>query len=319
MSSLFFSELNIPKPDYNLGIGSGNQGEQTGKMISRIEEVLLFEKPDLVLVYGDTNTTLAGALASAKLHIPIGHIEAGLRSYNNKMPEEINRVIADKLSTLLFCPTKTSVLNLKKEGIKKGVFLVGDVMYDSLHYYKEIAEKKSKILPRLKIKEKDFYLITIHRAENTDEKNNLKKIVKILTQLDKKTVFPLHPRTKKYLHQYRLWEKFASIPNLVITEPLSYLDMLNLEKNAWYVLTDSGGVQKEGFFFKTPCLTLREETEWLETEKSGLNKIVGLDENKIFKALKTQVKLSTQFKKIYQITTPGAGEKIARIISKEIC
>jgi UDP-GlcNAc3NAcA epimerase len=319
MSSNFFSELEIQTPDYNLGIGSGNQGEQTGKMLAKIEEVLLFEMPDLVLIYGDTNTTLAGALASAKLRIPIGHIEAGLRSYNNGMPEEINRIIADKLSTLLFCPTKTSILNLRKEGIKKGVFLVGDVMYDSLHYYKKVAEKKSKILKNLGLKEKEFYLLTIHRAENTDVRENLKKIVKLLPQLEKKTVFPLHPRTKKQLVQFGFWKEIESMGNLLVTQPLSYLDTLILEKNAAFILTDSGGIQKEAFFFKTPCLTLRNETEWLETKKSGLNKVVGLDEARILNVLKTQAKLSFQLKNIHQITSPGACEKIAGIISKEIC
>ena len=285
LSRVFFSELSIPEPDYNLGIGSAEHGEQTGRMLKGIEEVLLFETPDLVIVYGDTNSTLAGALAAAKQNIPVAHVEAGLRSFKRSMPEEINRVLTDQVSSLLFCPTKTSVQNLRKEGITKGVHLVGDVMYDSLSQHIKRAEKKSKITKKLNLSKKEFYLITIHRAENTDIKENLKKIAEILAGLDKKTVFPLHPRTKKSLSEFNLLDNLKSKGHLLLIDAVSYLDMLVLEKNARCVLTDSGGVQKEAFFLKTPCLTLREETEWVETVESGWNRLCGLDDRKMHEFL----------------------------------
>jgi UDP-N-acetylglucosamine 2-epimerase len=228
-------------------------------------------------VYGDTNSTLAGALAAAKHRIPVAHVEAGLRSFVKSMPEEINRVLTDHVSSLLFCPTPTSVKNLKREGLTKGVHLVGDVMYDSLKGNLAVAEKKSKIMKRLSLKKKEFYLVTVHRAENTDDKGNLKKITGIVTNLDKKVVFPIHPRTRKRLVGFGLLDKMLSRDSLLLIDPVSYLDMLLLEKNARCVLTDSGGVQKETFFLKTPCLTMREETEWVETVESGLNIIVGLE------------------------------------------
>jgi UDP-N-acetylglucosamine 2-epimerase len=281
LSQIFFPQLSIPEPDYNLGIGSAEHGEQTGRMLKGIEEVLLFEKPDLVIVYGDTNSTLAGALAAVKQKIPVAHVEAGLRSFKRSMPEEINRVLTDQVSSLLFCPTRTSVQNLKKEGITKGVHLVGDVMYDCLREHIKRAEESSRIMKKLSLSKKDFYLVTIHRAENTDIKENLKKIVDILSGLDKKSVFPIHPRTKKFLSEFGLLGKLESKNHLLPIDPVSYLDMLILEKNARCVLTDSGGVQKEVFFLKTPCLTLREETEWVETVESGWNRTCGLDHKKI--------------------------------------
>jgi UDP-GlcNAc3NAcA epimerase len=281
LSKIFFSELSIPEPDYNLGIGSAEHGEQTGRMLKGIEEILLFEKPDSVIVYGDTNSTLAGALAAVKQKIPVAHVEAGLRSFKRSMPEEINRLLTDQISSLLFCPTKTSVKNLKKEGITKGVYLVGDVMYDSLREHIKEAEKNPKIMEKLNLSKKDFYLVTIHRAENTDIKENLKKITEILFGLGKKTVFPIHPRTRKSLSEFNLSGKLKSKRHLLLIDPVSYLDMLVLEKNARCVLTDSGGVQKEVFFLKTSCLTLREETEWVETVESGWNRTCGLDFRKI--------------------------------------
>jgi len=313
LSKIFFSELSIPEPNYNLGIGSAEHGEQTGRMLKGIEEVLLFERPDLVIVYGDTNSTLAGALAAVKQKIPVAHVEAGLRSFKKSMPEEVNRVLTDQVSSLLFCPTKTSVQNLRKEGITKGVHLVGDVMYDSLREHIKRAEKISGIMKKLDLSKKDFYLITIHRAENTDIKENLEKIAEILFGLDKKTVFPVHPRTKKSLSESNLLGKLESKGHLLLIDPVSYLDMLVLEKNARCVLTDSGGVQKEAFFLKTPCLTLREETEWVETVEKGWNFISGLAPEVIKKNLKKTDK-SLKTKKAF-FSNDRASGNILRILS----
>lgn len=315
LSRIFFSELSIPEPDYNLGIGSAEHGEQTGRMLERIEEVLLFEKPDMMIVYGDTNSTLAGALASVKQNIPVAHVEAGLRSFKKSMPEEINRVLTDQISSLLFCPTKTAVQNLRKVGITKGVHLVGDVMYDSLREHIKRAEKSSRIMKKLNLLKKEFYLVTIHRAENTDIKNNLKKIVQILVQLDKNTVFPIHPRTKKCLSEFGLLNKLESKDHLLLVDPVSYLDMLVLEKNARFVLTDSGGVQKEAFFLRTPCLTLREETEWVETLKNGSNQLVGLKVSKVIKKIKCNGRFPCKTEKGTTLISKGASVRITNIIS----
>ncbi len=315
LSQIFFSELSIPKPDYNLGIGSAEHGEQTGKMLGSIEEVLTFEKPDLIIVYGDTNSTLAGALAAAKQNIPVAHVEAGLRSFVKSMPEEINRVLTDHVSSLLFCPTPTSIKNLKKEGITKGVYLVGDVMYDSLKENLVVANRKSKIMKKLTLQKKEFYLITVHRAENTDIKENLEKIIPIVIHLDKKVVFPIHPRTRKRLSEFSLLDRLLSKHDLLLIDPVSYLDMLVLEKGARYVLTDSGGVQKEAFFLKTPCLTLREETEWVETVESGWNSIVGLAIKKIEQNLNKTVVSSQSVR-----TTFGdarASQNISKLLLTE--
>jgi len=316
LSQIFFSELSIPEPNYNLGIGSAEHGEQTGKMLKSIEEVLLFEKPDMVIVYGDTNSTLAGALASAKRNVPVAHVEAGLRSFRKSMPEEVNRVLTDHVSSLLFCPTRTAVNNLRKEGIIKGIHLVGDVMYDSLMDHLKLAEKKSKIMKKLNLQKGGFYLVTVHRAENTDFKENLKKITEIVTNLDKMVVFPIHPRTRKRLSEFNFLDKLLSKHDLVLIDPVSYLDMLVLEKNARYVLTDSGGVQKEAFFLRTPCLTLREETEWLETLKSNWNNLVGLSSKKVLRVLERSQKSDFNPKKGEgELTVKGAKYEIARIVS----
>jgi len=315
LSRVFFSELSIPKPDYNLGIGSAEHGEQTGKMLASIEEVFLFEKPDLVIVYGDTNSTLAGALAAVKQNIPVAHVEAGLRSFVKSMPEEINRVSTDHVSSLLFCPTPTSVKNLKREGITKGVYLVGDVMYDSLVENLAVAEKKSNIMKKLVLQKKEFYLITVHRAENTDIKKNLEKITQIVTHMDKKVVFPIHPRTRKRLLELCLLNRLLSKQDILLIDPVSYLDMLVLEKNARYVLTDSGGVQKEAYFLKTPCLTLREETEWVETLKNGSNQLVGLEFDRVAKKIKRKNYLSGKVEKKTTLTLKEAGRRITKIIT----
>lgn len=283
MSAVFFRELNLPEPDINLGIGSGHHGQQTGQMLIRIEEVLLSEKPDWVIVYGDTNSTLAGALAAAKLKIPIAHVEAGLRSFNRDMPEEYNRVLTDHCSELLFCPTQTAVQNLKHEGITKGVYWVGDVMCDSVIYNIKLAEKNSRILEKLNLKPKEYVLATIHRAENTD---GPKKLESIFSALDKiaqhgwHVIVPLHPRTRKKLND----SATCPLNNLVLTAPVSYLDMLLLEKHAKVILTDSGGVQKEAYWLEVPCVTLRFETEWIETVEAGWNYLAGTDTQAIIKA-----------------------------------
>ena len=280
MNKVFFDELKIPEPEYHLGVGSGTHGEQTGEMLKRTEEVLIKEKPDLVLVFGDTNTTLAGALAASKLHTKVGHVEAGLRSFDRRMPEETNRVLTDHCSDLLFCPTETAVDNLKREGIEKGVYLTGDVMVDALKENIEIAEKKSMILDELSLKPKDYYLATLHRAENTDDLKRLKNIVDAFCEIGN-LIFPCHPRTEKFLREFNLWDKVTK--KIKIIKPVGYLDMLMLEKNAKKILTDSGGVQKEAYVLKAPCITLRENTEWVETVEDGWNILVGADKDKIIK------------------------------------
>ncbi len=281
MSDVFFREMQIPKPDYSLGVGGKTHGAMTGQMIEKIEQILLHEKPDWVMVYGDTNSTLAGALAASKLHIKIAHVEAGLRSFNMQMPEEINRILTDRISSLLFCPTQLAVNNLTNEGIdvwKTGVEVVlsGDVMYDGAMFYKGFSQK----LPNLNVAD-DFVLCTIHRAENTDNANRLSSIVSALNAIaqEKQIVLPLHPRTKKILQQGNY-----NTSNITIIDPVGYLNMVWLIDNCSLVMTDSGGLQKEAFFFVKPCITLRDETEWVELVENGFNTIVGADKNKILHA-----------------------------------
>lgn len=310
MSDIFFTQLKIPKPDYNLGVGSSSHGEQTAKMLSEIENILLHEKPNIVLVYGDTNSTLAGSLAASKLHIPVAHIEAGLRSFNKKMPEEINRLLTDHLSTWLFCPTQTAVTNLKREGIEKEVYLTGDIMYDAILHYKAVALKQSTILSRLNLTSKDYYLTTIHRAENTDNPNKLKTLLTVLSQLDKTVVLPLHPRTKKKIEHWNLTHLISSF-HIQIIEPLDYFDMLTLESQAKIILTDSGGVQKEAYMLQVPCITLRDETEWIETVQGKWNILVGASDPQIILKAVSEISESTTYptlfgdgstsKKIYKI------------------
>lgn len=284
MDRVFFEQLGIPEPDYHLGVGSGTHGYQTGEMIKKIEEVLMHEKPDLVLVFGDTNSTLAGALAGVKLHIRVAHVEAGLRSFDRRMPEEINRVLTDHISDLLFCPTKRAVENLRREGIVEGVHLTGDVMVDAVNQNVEVAERKSEILDQLDLKPGEYFLATVHRAENTDDPERLKNIVEAFCETDG-LVFPCHPRTEKRLKDYGLWETL--VRSVDVIRPVGYLDMLVLEKNARKIITDSGGVQKEAYIFKVPCITLRENTEWVETVEDGWNVLVGADKNKIIEALES--------------------------------
>lgn len=283
MSRVFFDELDIPRPNYDLGISGGSHGAMTGRMLEAIENVLLREKPDWVLVYGDTNSTLAGALAAVKLHLPVAHVEAGLRSYDMNMPEEINRVLVDRISTLLFCPTETAVANLKAEGITRGVHLAGDVMYDVTLHYSNLARSRSDILRRLGLAERGFALATCHRAGNTDDPERLANIVAALARIAAgfPVVLPLHPRTRRQLEKFGLLE---SLGEVLVTEPLSFLDMVALEQAARVILTDSGGVQKEAFFHGVPCVTMRDETEWVETVRSGANLLAGTSESAIVDA-----------------------------------
>ena len=284
MSEVFFRELAIPRPDYNLGVGSGPHGEQTGEMLKRIEAVLLTEKPDHVVVYGDTNSTLAGALAAAKLHIPVAHVEAGLRSFNRRMPEEMNRILTDHISDFLFCPTETAVKNLEREGVTQGVHLVGDVMYDAVLCNVHHAEERSHIIEKLQLRPKGYALGTVHRAENTDDRDRLRSVFQGFARIVRTglpVIVPLHPRTRKQVASAGL-----SCHEIRMIEPVSYLDMLLLEKQAQVILTDSGGVQKEAYWLGVPCITLREETEWVETVASGWNVLVGCDPDRIAEAVR---------------------------------
>lgn len=277
MSDIFFNELKIPRPDYNLEIGSGSHGMMTGRMLEKLEEIYLKEKPDFVLVYGDTNSTLAGALAASKLLIPVIHIEAGLRSFNKAMPEEQNRILTDHISDLLLVPTEDAIKNLTNEGIKKGIHNVGDVMYDAVLMFKEIAKSKSGLLKELDVNSGEYILTTIHRAENTNDINRLRNMIEALNESGEKIILPLHPRTKKFIEGYGL--NFNE--NIKVIDPIGYLEMLMLEENSKMIVTDSGGVQKEAYFMGKPCITMRDETEWVETVACGWNVVVGTDKSKI--------------------------------------
>ncbi len=276
MSDVFFRTMGIPEPDYNLGVGSGSHAWQTAKMMHGIEEILVDEQPDRVIVYGDTNSTLAGALAAVKEHFPVAHVEAGLRSFNMKMPEEVNRRLTDHVSQQLFCPTQTAVTNLKNEGITEGVHMVGDVMHDAALMFGDV---ESDILEQLNLEPDNFYLLTVHRPSNTDSEQNLRSIFNALDGHE--TVFPAHPRTSKLMAQYGL----KTPESIKIIKPVSYIEMLELIKNARKILTDSGGMQKEAYFFGTPCITLRKETEWVETIQDGWNVLAGADCEKIRDAI----------------------------------
>lgn len=285
MSQVFFDELEIPHPKFNLEISGGTHGAMTGRMLEAIEKVLLSEKPDWVLIYGDTNSTLAGALAAAKLHIPVAHVEAGLRSFNMRMPEEINRILADRVSNLLFCPTEVAVENLAREGITKGVSLVGDVMYDVSLYYRDVARSNNDALDRFELKEGDYVLATCHRAENTDDPSRLREIGLALADLaaDQAVILPIHPRTAKFMDEQGL---ITAMKNVKLVAPLPFLDMIRLEQAARTIVTDSGGVQKEAFFYEVPCVTIRDETEWTETVGLGWNRLVDADRTKIVTAVR---------------------------------
>lgn len=285
MSDVFFSELDIPHPKYNLGISGLSHAAMTGRMLEEIEKVLLDVKPQVLLVYGDTNSTLAGALAASKLHIPIVHIEAGLRSFNMRMPEEVNRILTDKISSFLFCPTQTSIKNLENEGVHSGVFLTGDIMLDVTNYYRGKAEELIS-LDTWGVSKNNYNLATIHRAENTDDQARLISILSALREISNETpvILPLHPRTLQLTVKLGIQDL---LNGLRIIEPLSYLPMTKLQMNAKTIITDSGGIQKEAFFHKVPCITLRDETEWIETVELGWNIIAGANKEKILQAYKT--------------------------------
>ncbi len=277
MSAIFFKEMEIRPPDFNLGIGGGSHGEQTGRMLIELEKVVNEVNPDCILVYGATNSTLAGALVAAKARIPLAHVEAGLRSFNRAMPEEINRVLTDHASDLLFCPTDTAVENLVKEGVIDGVHQVGDVMYDALLYNLTIARKRSQVLDRLGLGRGGYALATVHRAATTDNRERMKSVLDALSALSLRVVFPVHPRTRKMIDEWGL----SAGPNVSFIEPQGYFDILILQENANCILTDSGGMQKEAYLLGVRCITLREETEWVETVSSGWNKLAGVDRDAI--------------------------------------
>ncbi|MDF2435701.1 MAG: UDP-N-acetylglucosamine 2-epimerase (non-hydrolyzing) [Bacteroidota bacterium] len=302
MSGVFFDELDIPRPDYNLNAGSGSHGKQTAFMIEGIEEILQKEKPNAIILYGDTNSTLAGAIAASKIHVPVVHIEAGLRSFNKAMPEEINRIMCDHASTLLFSPTRAGYDNLLKEGFKEDnrapytadnpkIYHCGDVMYDNSLHFSAVAEQQSDILEKNGLEKNNFILSTIHRNNNTDEPERLNALFSAMNAIAEenklKVVLPLHPRTAKLLSQNlssELYSKIKTSRFIIIIPPVSFLEMIALEKNASLVMTDSGGVQKEAFFFKKPCIILRSETEWVELVNCGSAKIVDANEKKIKEA-----------------------------------
>lgn len=319
MSDVFFKEMDIPKPDYNLGINSASHGAMTGRMLEKIEEILIEEKPDWVLVYGDTNSTLAGALAAVKLHIPIAHVEAGLRSFNRKMPEEHNRVLTDHCADILFCPTQNAVDNLHSEGITSRaqqltsssanhlpriVALVGDTMYDAVLQFSEIAQRQSTILEDLGIKPKEYLLATVHRPYNTDISENLQNILSAFQEINEPIIFPVHPRTRQKLNSLTA----NQLKSLNLIPPVGYLDMLMLEQNAKAILTDSGGMQKEAYFFGVSCVTMRTETEWVETVEAGWNIVVGADKEKIINAVRS-FKTDTPRSKLY-----GDGKAAEKIV-----
>jgi UDP-GlcNAc3NAcA epimerase len=313
MSDIFFEQMKIPVPTYNLGVGGGSHGAMTGRQLEKIENVFLKENPDLVLVYGDTNSTLAGALAAAKLNIPVAHVEAGLRSYNRRMPEEVNRVLTDHISTLLFSPTDTAKVNLIAEGIdEEKIYVVGDVMYDASIFYKNQSMQPS-CFDSLNLKVGEFILCTIHRAENTDDPYRLSAIFQGLKESELPVVMPLHPRTRQKLQQ-------CDIPlgeNIHIIEPVGYLEMVWLEAHCKLIATDSGGIQKEAYFHQKKCITLRDETEWVELVEVGANILVSPDPSEISRLLKTLTDIDPHYSnEIYG--NGSSAQTIVGIISDKI-
>ena len=320
LSRVFFDQLGIPAPRINLGVGSGPHGRQTAEMLVGLENALSEDRPDLVLVYGDTNSTLAGALAAAKLGLAVAHVEAGMRSFTPRMPEEINRVLTDRVSTLLLCPTPTAVRNLKAEGLTRGVRLVGDVMLDAFLMFREKAESRSRILSALKLEPGGYALATLHRQENTDDPDRLAALFEAFAGLSEKgrpVVLPLHPRTRDAIRRQNL--RTGGVPFLRLIAPVPYLDMIRLETGAAAILTDSGGVQKEAAFAGVPCLTLRNETEWPETVERGWNRLVGTDPDRIAKAFRAALKAPRPAARAAVARLYGngaAGRRIAAEIAK---
>ena len=289
LSDVFFEELGIPEPDYNLGVGSDTHGRQTAAMLEGIEEIIANEDPDVVLLYGDTNSTLAGAIAGAKIDPLVAHVEAGLRSHNREMPEEINRVLTDHASDFLFAPSESAAETLASEGITDGVHVVGDVMYDAILWARDVAQRETGILDQLELESDDFILSTVHRAGNTDDRDRLEAIVGGLSDTPLPVVLPVHPRTKNRLKEYGLWDRTTT--ELEVIEPVGYLNFVQLLNASERVATDSGGVQKEAFYLDTPCVTMREETEWTETVECGWNELVGADPERIKEALQAENQL----------------------------
>jgi UDP-GlcNAc3NAcA epimerase len=312
MSGVFFQVLDIARPDYNLGIGSGSHAWQTAEMMKGLEGVFDKEKPDFALVYGDTNSTLAAVLVASKMQIPIGHVESGLRAYNRIYPEEINRIVADQLSALLFCPTQTAVDNLRKEGITIGVHMVGDVMYD-VSLASAQAARSRDIVKRLGLRKGEYLLVTMHRPTNVDVRDTLTGIVEALVRAGRPVVFPVHPRTRKSLEAFGLWDRLKS--KVTVIDPVDYLDFTALLMGAAKVITDSGGVQKEAYFFGVPCITLRDETEWIETVEDGWNAVVGTETEDILDAIERFNPAGTKSK---PFGDGRAAEKIAQILERFI-
>ncbi len=315
MSDIFFEEMKIPKPNYFLGIGGKSHGAMTGQMIEKIEEVALKEKPDWIMVYGDTNSTLAGAIVASKLHIKLAHIEAGLRSFNMKMPEEVNRILTDRVSTILFCPTDTAIQNLKNEGYENldiRIVKSGDVMQDGAIFYKNLAVKPS-IIQNSTLNIQNYILCTIHRAENTDDETRLRNIFEALEEIakEKQVILPLHPRTKKILENLRL-----DISNLTIIDPVGYLEMVWLIDNCDFVMTDSGGLQKEAYFFEKQCITLRDETEWVELVECRANTLVGANKKKILEAYKSNLEFNKENSNLDLYGGGIASKKIVKELLK---
>lgn len=312
MSEVFFREMEIPRPAHHLEVNSLGHGAMTGRMLEKVEDILQKDKPDAVMVYGDTNSTLAGALAAVKIHVPVLHVESGLRSFDMKMPEEINRILTDRVSSILFCPTTTAVQNLHKEGFGNypcRIEQVGDVMYDSVLFYLDKARKQSEVIRRVGLEGRPFALATIHRAENTDNPERLSGIVEALNEIQKTlhVIVPLHPRTKRHLSDMK------SPPRFTIIEPLGYFDMLMMLDHAKLVLTDSGGLQKEAYFFRKFCITLRDQTEWVELVEAGANTLAGADSRKIVEAFRRHQDDSIQDARLYG--NGDASLKIANILS----
>lgn len=311
MSKIFFDEMDIPKPTYNLEIHSLTHGAMTGRMIEEIEKILQKELPDLVLVYGDTNSTLAGAIAAQKMHIPIAHVEAGLRSYNLQMPEEVNRILTDRISSYLFCPTDKAIENLKIEGFENypcSIIKSGDVMQDAALYYESTSDQKSTIIRDLKLNKSKFILCTLHRQENTDDRLRLLSIIDAYNELSKeyKIVLPLHPRTQKII------KKLSIKLNFEVIDPVGYFDMIQFIKNAEFIITDSGGLQKEAFFFKKYCITTRDETEWIELVENGFNVVVGANKEKIL----SEAKLISSKDYNFNIDLYGNGKASEKIVKR---